>query len=74
MPAKGPIPAHLLGNIWAQDWSNIYPLVAPAELALMHQLRRALGGQDRKQSLQQLLEHLKATGTNAEFLRRAARG
>jgi peptidyl-dipeptidase A len=25
----GPIPAHLLGNIWAQDWSNIYPLVAP---------------------------------------------
>ena len=29
VPAKGPIPAHLLGNIWAQDWSNIYPLVAP---------------------------------------------
>jgi peptidyl-dipeptidase A len=26
----GPLPAHLLGNIWAQDWSNIYPLVAPA--------------------------------------------
>ena len=25
----GPIPAHLLGNVWAQDWSNIYPLVAP---------------------------------------------
>ncbi|MEP6961504.1 MAG: M2 family metallopeptidase, partial [Acidobacteriota bacterium] len=30
VPAKGPIPAHLLGNIWAQDWSNIYDLVAPA--------------------------------------------
>ena len=29
VPAKGPIPAHLLGNLWAQDWSNIYPLVAP---------------------------------------------
>lgn len=29
VPAAGPIPAHLLGNIWAQDWSNIYPLVAP---------------------------------------------
>jgi len=27
----GPIPAHLLGNMWAQDWSNIYPLVAPPE-------------------------------------------
>jgi peptidyl-dipeptidase A len=29
VPEKGPIPAHLLGNIWQQDWSNIYPLVAP---------------------------------------------
>jgi peptidyl-dipeptidase A len=30
VPATGPLPAHLLGNIWAQDWQNIYPLVAPA--------------------------------------------
>jgi peptidyl-dipeptidase A len=30
VPASGPIPAHLLGNVWAQDWSNLYPLVAPA--------------------------------------------
>jgi peptidyl-dipeptidase A len=30
VPANGPIPAHLLGNIWAQDWTNIYSLVAPA--------------------------------------------
>jgi peptidyl-dipeptidase A len=30
VPPDGPIPAHLLGNIWAQDWTNIYPLVAPA--------------------------------------------
>jgi len=29
VPADGPIPAHLLGNIWAQQWNNIYPLVAP---------------------------------------------
>ncbi len=26
---KGTIPAHLLGNMWAQDWSNVYPLVEP---------------------------------------------
>ncbi|KAF7480676.1 angiotensin-converting enzyme [Marmota monax] len=26
---EGPIPAHLLGNMWAQTWSNIYELVAP---------------------------------------------
>jgi peptidyl-dipeptidase A len=25
-----PIPAHLLGNMWAQTWGNIYPLLAPA--------------------------------------------
>ena len=30
VPPTGPIPAHLLGNIWAQDWSNIEPLVSPA--------------------------------------------
>jgi len=29
VPANGPIPAHLLGNLWAQGWTNIYPLVAP---------------------------------------------
>lgn len=26
---KGPIPAHLLGNMWAQTWNNIYDLLAP---------------------------------------------
>ena len=31
VPANGPIPAHLLGNIWAQDWSNVYSLVAPKD-------------------------------------------
>jgi peptidyl-dipeptidase A len=29
VPASGPIPAHLLGNMWSQSWENIYPLVAP---------------------------------------------
>jgi len=30
VPADGPIPAYMLGNIWAQDWSNVYPLVSTA--------------------------------------------
>lgn len=30
---KGPIPAHLLGNMWAQEWGSIYPLVAPPSAA-----------------------------------------
>ncbi|RMF72456.1 MAG: peptidase M2 family protein [Acidobacteria bacterium] len=29
VPPDGPIPAHLLGNMWAQEWGNIYDLVAP---------------------------------------------
>jgi len=29
VPADGPIPAHLLGNLWAQDWSNVYDVVGP---------------------------------------------
>ncbi len=28
--ANGMIPAHLLGNLWAQEWGNIYDVVAPA--------------------------------------------
>ncbi|MFN4356725.1 M2 family metallopeptidase [Sphingopyxis alaskensis] len=28
-PKTGPIRADLLGNMWAQEWGNIYPLVAP---------------------------------------------
>src|SRR5581483_7110068 len=30
VPPDGMSPADLLGNPWAQEWGNIYPLVAPA--------------------------------------------
>jgi len=29
VPPGKPIPAQLLGNLWAQSWGNVYPLVAP---------------------------------------------
>jgi peptidyl-dipeptidase A len=29
VPPDGPIPAHLLGNMWAQSWGNIYDVAAP---------------------------------------------
>jgi peptidyl-dipeptidase A len=29
VPDDGPIPADLLGNMWAQDWTHIYSLVSP---------------------------------------------
>jgi len=45
-------------------------ILSPTELALTHQLRRALtGGQDHRQNLQQLLNQLRNTRTNHEFLR-----
>jgi peptidyl-dipeptidase A len=31
VPPDGPIPAHLLGNIWAQEWGNIYDLTGVKE-------------------------------------------
>jgi transcription termination factor Rho len=48
-------------------------LLAPTELALVHQLRRALNGQERRQGMQQFLAQLRATGTNNEFLRQLSR-
>lgn len=30
VPERGPIPAHLLGNMWAQSWDNIYDILEPA--------------------------------------------
>ena len=38
VPATGPIPAHVLGNQWAQDWSAIYDLVAPQSSDLGYNL------------------------------------
>lgn len=49
VPPDGPIPAHLLGNMWGQAWGNIYPLVAPPD---------ADPGYD-------LTSRLEATGTDA---------
>jgi peptidyl-dipeptidase A len=30
VPKDGPIPAHLLGNMWSQTWGNVYPELKPA--------------------------------------------
>lgn len=33
VPQDKPIPAHLLGNMWAQAWGNVYDLMAPKQAA-----------------------------------------
>ena len=42
----GLIPAHLLGNMWSQEWGNIYPIVAPANADQGYDLTQIL--KDRK--------------------------
>jgi peptidyl-dipeptidase A len=42
LPANGMLPAHMLGNMWAQDWSNIYPLVAAPASGERYDLTAAL--------------------------------
>lgn len=42
VPPAGPIPAHLLGNIWAQEWGNIYDVVAPPRQARGHDIKQLL--------------------------------
>ena len=32
VPDSGPLPVHMLGNMWGQSWSNIYDLVYTQEL------------------------------------------
>lgn len=52
VPEDGPIPAHLLGNIWAQDWSNVFDLVS------------AGGAADPGYSLSSILERRKTSPTD----------
>lgn len=41
-PKTGPIRADLLGNMWAQDWSNIYDVVAPKGIKSSYSLDKLL--------------------------------
>jgi peptidyl-dipeptidase A len=46
VPAGEPIPAHLLGNMWAQEWGNIYPIVEPFPGVLDLDVTEALQAQE----------------------------
>ncbi len=55
VPANGPIPAHLLGNMWGQEWNNIYPLVAPKDADPGYDLTQIL--KDRKTDPLQMVRY-----------------
>ncbi|HXM98750.1 MAG TPA: M2 family metallopeptidase [Candidatus Dormibacteraeota bacterium] len=44
VPANGPIPAHLLGNIWSQQWNNVYDLMDSPKPAQSFDLTKILQG------------------------------
>ena len=46
VPPAGPIPAHLLGNIWAQEWNNVYDLMDSPKPPQSYNLTKIL--EDRK--------------------------
>lgn len=46
VPLDAPVPAHLLGNMWAQEWANLYDLLEPYEGAAELDIDKALAEQD----------------------------
>jgi peptidyl-dipeptidase A len=42
VPTTGPIPAHLFGNMWSQQWGNIYDIVKPETGAPTYDLTKIL--------------------------------
>jgi peptidyl-dipeptidase A len=53
--ADGMIPAHLLGNMWAQEWGNIYDIVAPPSAPATYDIGDIL--QQRKTTARQVVEY-----------------
>ena len=52
--SDGMIPAHLLGNMWAQEWGNIYDLVAPPATPPAYDIGEIL--QQRKTTAKQVVQ------------------
>lgn len=60
-----PIPAHLLGNMWAQSWGNIYPLLAPANADQGYDLTQIL--KSRNTDPKQMVRYGEAFFTSVGF-------
>ena len=55
VPPNGPIPAHLLGNIWAQEWNNVYELMDSPKPAQSFDLSEILV--DRKTDARDMVKY-----------------
>ena len=65
VPESGPIPAHLFGNMWAQSWENIYPLVAPRQTGSTYDLTAILKA--RKTDAKQMVRYGEGFFTSLGF-------
>jgi peptidyl-dipeptidase A len=64
-PTNGPIPAHLLGNIWAQEWNNVYPLMDSPTPPQSYDLTKIL--QDRHTDARGMVRYGEAFFTSLGF-------
>jgi len=55
--AGGMLPAHLLGNMWQQDWSNLWDVVVPYENAGSLDITGALESRYQQIHAQKLAQH-----------------
>jgi peptidyl-dipeptidase A len=65
VPLDKPIPAHLLGNMWAQEWGNIYELVAPPQADPGYDLTKIL--ESRKTDAKQMIKYGEGFFTSLGF-------
>lgn len=65
VPATGPIPAHLFGNMWSQQWGNIYDLVKPPTGDSGYDLTKILQG--RKTDARQMVKYGEGFFTSLGF-------
>jgi peptidyl-dipeptidase A len=62
---KGPIPAHLLGNIWAQEWNNVYALMDSPKPEQSYDLTKIL--EERKTDARGMVRYGEAFFTSLGF-------
>jgi peptidyl-dipeptidase A len=55
--AGGMLPAHLMGNMWQQDWSNLWDIVVPYENAGKLDITAALESRYQQIHAQKLAQH-----------------
>jgi peptidyl-dipeptidase A len=55
VPLTGPIPSHLFGNMWAQTWDNLYPILKPKTGASDYDLTKVL--ETRKTDAKQMTQY-----------------